>query len=61
MSHVNADTVSYSDIEIQKEVGRGAFAKVFLGSWKGQRVAVKELISISEVFRNILLLPDIDH
>jgi len=54
MSHVNAEAVPYNEIEIQREVGRGAFAKVFLGSWRGERVAVKELITMSEVRKQVL-------
>ena len=35
--------IQYADLKYEKKVGEGAFGCVFVGTWKGQQVAIKEL------------------
>ena len=40
--------VNYSDIEVQEELGKGAFAKVYKGIYKKDIIAVKLLTLFDE-------------
>jgi len=39
-----AHVITYSDIVIDREIGKGAFGVVYLGKWRSSKVAVKKLL-----------------
>lgn len=38
--------VEISELEIEREVGRGAFGVVYKGKWRGKKVAVKKILTL---------------
>lgn len=44
MADVQLPRVNFKDINVGKELGKGAFGKIYEGIWKKEQVAVKELI-----------------
>jgi len=38
--------VEISELEIEREVGRGAFGVVYKGKWRGKKVAVKKILNL---------------
>jgi serine/threonine protein kinase len=40
---VSDTPLDYSDLEIGREIGRGAFSRVYVGSYKGHAVAIKKM------------------
>ena len=49
LSHIAnlINRINYGEIEIEKQIGVGGFARVFKGMWRGNEVAVKELMLTS--------------
>ncbi|KAM9973039.1 hypothetical protein ACTFIR_012410 [Dictyostelium discoideum] len=47
--------INYSDIKIDKEIGKGHFSKVLKGNWKGKDVAVKKLNSNKDKAREEMI------
>jgi len=65
------DKIESNEIEVEKEIGCGGFAQVYLGNWRGMKVAVKELKlrsdteeslkMFAEFRREVLLLSYLKH
>jgi predicted Ser/Thr protein kinase len=38
--------IDYNELEMEKEIGRGAYGVVFKGSWRGGKVAISKFTAI---------------
>ena len=42
-AHAERVEIPFTDLKLEKEIGRGAYSRVYRGSYKGEKVAIKKM------------------
>lgn len=41
--------IGAEEIELQQQIGSGSFGEVYVGTWRGTKVAIKRMLQVNEI------------